>query len=136
MKSFYFILATPERKLTEKKIVRAILPVVDGEVTILADHAPYIAALKAGEVRLVDEEEKEELVAVSNGFLEFAKNVLTVLVDTAERAEEIDAERAQKAFDRAEAAKKEKRLGEEEYALVAAQLEKELARLRVAGKRK
>lgn len=136
MRVFRCILATPEKKLIEKTVLRAVLPVVDGEVTILADHVPYIAALRAGEVRIVDEREYEESIAISGGFLEFAKNILTILVDTAEHAEEIDMERAQKALERAEAAKHEKRLGEEEYALVAAQLEKELARLRVARKRK
>lgn len=136
MKPFKCILATPERKLFDKEIVQATLPVADGEVTVLAEHVPYIAALKAGEMRLMDEAGKEENIAISSGFLEFGKNILTVLADTAELAHEIDIERAKKAVERAEQAKKEKNLGDIEYATVAAQLEKELARLRVAGKRR
>ena len=136
MKLFHFILATPERKIFDREIVQATLPVVDGEVTVLAEHVPYIAALKAGEMRLVDEVGKEENIAISSGFLEFGNNVLTVLADTAELAHEIDIERAQKAIERAEKAKQEKQVDDLEYATVAAQLEKELARLRVARKRK
>lgn len=136
MKTFHFILATPERKIFDKEIVSVTLPVSDGEVTVLADHVPYIAALKAGEARLMLADGSEEILALSSGFLEFGKNVLTVLADTAELAHEIDVERAKKAVERAEQAKKEKNLGDIEYATVAAQLEKELARLRVAGKRK
>lgn len=120
----------------DKEIVQATLPVADGEVTVLAEHVPYIAALKAGEMRLVDEAGKEESIALSNGFLEFGKNVLTILTDTAELAHEIDIERAQKAVLRAEKAKQEKHIDDLEYATVAAQLEKELARLRVARKRR
>lgn len=136
MKLFHFILATPERKVLDKEIVQATLPVIDGEVTILADHIAYIAALKAGEIRLVLADGSDERIALSSGFLEFGKNVLTVLADTAERAEEIDAERAEQAVARAKEAKKQKNLGEMEYATVAAQLEKELARLRVVRKRR
>lgn len=136
MKLFHFVLVTPERKVLDKEIVQATLPVIDGEVTILADHISYIAALKAGEVRLVFADGTDEILAISSGFLEFGKNILTVLADTAERAEEIDAERAAQAVARAEEAKKQKDLGEIEYATVAAQLEKELARLRVARRKR
>ncbi len=136
MKLFHFVLVTPERKVLDKEIVQATLPVIDGDVTILADHISYIAALKSGEVRLVFADGSDEILAISSGFLEFGKNILTVLADTAERAEEIDAERAAQAVARAEEAKKQKDLGEMEYATVAAQLEKELARLRVARKRR
>jgi F-type H+-transporting ATPase subunit epsilon len=136
MKSFKLILTTPERKVLDKEIVQATLPVVDGEVTILADHIAYVATLKPGEIRLVDGEGKEEHIAISSGFLEFANNTLTLLADTAERAEELDLARAEVAVKRAEEAKARKDLGEMEYAAVAAQLEKELARLRVARKRR
>lgn len=136
MKLFKLILTTPERKVLDKEIVQATLPVVDGEVTILANHISYIAPLKAGEVRLLNAEGAEEELAISSGFIEFANNTLTILADTAERAEELDLARAEAAVKRAEEAKARTNLGEIEYATVAAQLEKELARLRVARKRR
>ncbi|QQS61354.1 MAG: ATP synthase F1 subunit epsilon [Candidatus Moraniibacteriota bacterium] len=137
MKSFHFILATPERKVMDCDVVQVTLPVVDGEITILADHIPYVGVLRSGEIRLVlAKDSKKEELALSSGFLEFGKNILTVLADTAERAEEIDIERVEKAVARAKEAKERKDLNEIEYATVAAQLEKELARLRVARKRR
>lgn len=136
MKTFKLTLSTPERRVFDKQIIQATLPVSDGEVTLLADHIPYVAALKAGEVRLVLENGEEEILALSGGFLEFQKNTLTLLADTAERAEEIDIERAERAKARAEEAKQRKDLGEMEYATVAAKLEKELARLRAARRKR
>lgn len=136
MKSFHFVLVTPERTLLDKKILQVTLPTVDGEITMLGGHVPYIGVLRAGEARLVDEENKEVEFALSSGFFEFGKNRLTVLADTAERAEEIDIERAKRAVALAEEAKQRKNLDEMEYAVAAAQLEKELARLRLAGKRR
>jgi F-type H+-transporting ATPase subunit epsilon len=66
--------------------------------------------------------------------LEFDKNTLIVLADRAERAEEIDLARAEEAKKRAEDLKKQKILAGEEYARVAALVEKEMARIRVAKK--
>ena len=78
---------------------------------------------------------KETLLVVSNGFIEFNNNTLVVLADTAEAAEEIDVTRAQEARKRAEEIKYEKvAMNEMEYARVAAAIEKETARIRVAKK--
>lgn len=133
-KKIKFKIVTPERTVFEQEVDQATLPVLDGQVTILPDHRAYIAALKAGEVTL--KKGKEEIhLATSGGFIEFNGNVLMVLADTAEAAEEIDLARAQEAKKRAEEIKKEKiSMGEEEYARVAAVIEKELARVRVAQK--
>lgn len=80
-------------------------------------------------------EGKETLMVVSSGFIEFNDNKLVVLADTAEAAEEIDLKRAEEARQRAEELKKEKvSMNEMEYARVAAAIEKEMARIRVAKK--
>lgn len=129
-----FKIVTPERVVFEQEIDQATLPVLDGEVTILPDHRSYIAALKAGEIMLKTGKE-ELLLATSGGFMEFNENVLIVLADTAEAAEEIDVKRAEEARERAEELKKQKvSMGEHEYARVAAAIEKEAARVRVARK--
>lgn len=129
-----FKIVTPERTVFEEEIDQATLPVSDGEVTILPEHRSYIASLKAGEITLKKAGEETNL-AVSGGFIEFHQNMLTVLADTAERAEEIDIQRAEEARQRAEGLKKEKINGTgEEYARVAAAVEKEMARLKVARK--
>ena len=128
-------IVTPERSVVELEASAATLPIIDGDVTILPDHEPYIGALKAGEIIVHHADDSTENLAVSGGFVEFDTNTLSILADTAERAEEIDIERAEAARMRAEKIKQEQvSMGEEEYARVAAALEKEMARLKVARK--
>lgn len=135
MSSLTLKLVTPERSVVEMEASAVTLPIADGDVTILPEHEPYIGALKAGEIIVHHADESTESLAVSGGFVEFDSNRLSVLADTAERAEEIDLERAEAARERAEAIKREQvSMGEEEYARVAAALEKEMARLKVARK--
>ncbi|HEX8974181.1 MAG TPA: F0F1 ATP synthase subunit epsilon [Patescibacteria group bacterium] len=127
-------ITTPEKIVFEKEVDQITLPVLDGQVTILPGHRSYIAALKAGEIMLKSEGKEMEL-AVSGGFIELHDNVLVVLADTAEHAAEIDVKRAEEARDRAEQLKQEKvSMDEVEYARVAAAIEKEAARVRVARK--
>ncbi|KKP97703.1 MAG: ATP synthase epsilon chain [Candidatus Moranbacteria bacterium GW2011_GWD2_36_12] len=127
-------IVTPERTLFEQEVDQITLPVTDGEVTIMPDHRSYIASLKAGEV-MFKMDGKETLLVVSSGFVEFNNNTLVVLADTAEAAGEIDLKRAEEARKRAEEIKNEKvTMSEMEYARVAAAIEKESARVRVARK--
>jgi len=129
-----FKIVTPEKTVYEDMIDQATLPVTDGEVTILPNHRSYIASLKPGEIMLKSAG-KETLLATSGGFIEFNGNSLVVLADTAEAAEEIDIKRAEEARKRAEDLKNEKiSMDEMEYAKVAAAIEKESARIRVAKK--
>jgi len=131
-----FKIVTPEKVVLEKEISQATIPTVDGEITILPNHRSYIAGLKAGEIiaKCIENKDKDCAMAVSGGFIEFANNKLVVLADTAERAEELDLERAEEAKKKAEALKNQKFTDENQYAMVAAQLEKEMARIKVARK--
>jgi len=128
-----FKIITPERTVFEDEVDQATLPVTDGEVTILPDHRSYIASLKAGEIML-KKDGKAIHLAMAGGFLEFDKNNLVVLADRAEKAEEIDLKRAEEAKARAEELKNQKITDGEDYARIAAAIEKEMARIRVAKK--
>lgn len=125
---------TPEKTVVEQEVYQATLPVLGGEVTLLPNHMPYIGALRAGEIMLRTEMGGEESsIATSGGFVEFHDNILSILADTAERAEEIDLARAEEARKRAEALKKERVImDDEEYARTAAMIEKEMTRVKVA----
>ena len=131
-----FKIVTPEKTVVEEDIYQAILPIEGGEITVLPNHIPYIGSLQAGEILLRHEINGEETsLATSGGFIEFHDNVLVVLADTAERADEIDLARAEEAEERAKKIMAERvRTDDEEYARVAAALEKEMARVRVARK--
>ncbi|HIP50283.1 MAG TPA: F0F1 ATP synthase subunit epsilon [Candidatus Pacebacteria bacterium] len=125
---------TPERVVCECDVDQITLPVTDGEVTILPNHRAYIASLQIGEI-IAKTDGKEENIAVVGGFLEFDNNELTILADEAERAEEIDIKKAEAAKKRAEDIKnKVIKTDEIEYATVAATLEREMSRIKIAKK--
>lgn len=136
MASIKFKIVTPERTVLEEKIYQITLPIEGGEVTILPNHIPYIGTVKSGEILIRKEMNGEETsLATSGGFVEFHYNTLVVLADTAERADEIDLARAEEARKKAEAIMKETvHADDENYARVAALIEKESARVRVAKK--
>ena len=129
-----FKIVTPERTVFEDQIDQVTLPTQEGEITVLPEHIPLIAVLAPGELT-VKQGGKKIAMAVSGGMIEVRKNELTILADTAERAEEIDIKRAEEARERAEKLKDEKiRMDETEYAAVAALMERNLARIKVAKK--
>ncbi|HAI73759.1 MAG TPA: ATP synthase F1 subunit epsilon [Candidatus Moranbacteria bacterium] len=129
-----FKIVTPERTVFEDEVDQATLPVSDGEITILPNHRSYIASLKAGEIIIKKDGEEIDL-AISGGFIEFHDNTLIILADAAERAEEIDLTEAEEARKRAEDLKNQAiSVDDEEYARVAAAIQKESARIKVARK--
>lgn len=79
-------------------------PAEMGEVGIAPRHAPLLTRLKAGPVRVEDEEGKTTHYFVSGGILEVQPHLVTVLADTAERAKDIDEAAAEAAKRRAEEA--------------------------------
>ncbi|MFZ2154062.1 MAG: ATP synthase F1 subunit epsilon [Candidatus Moraniibacteriota bacterium] len=125
---------TPERVVYEDEIFQITLPTQAGEVTILPNHRSYIASLKPGEISMRKESAAEEInLAVAGGFVEFHDNSLVILADEAQMADEINIEEVEKAKKRAEDIKNKVILVDEmEYARVAAALEMELAKLKVA----
>lgn len=127
-------IVTPEQVICECEAQQVTLPVTDGEVTILPNHRSYIASLKIGEI-IAKKDGAENNIAVVGGFLEFHDNKLVVLADEAERAEEIDIKKAEAAKQRAEDIKnKVIKTDETEYAHVAATLEREMSRIKIAKK--
>ena len=94
-------IVTAERRVYAEDVDMLVAPGIDGQVGILPNHAPLLTALDPGEIR-VDKDGEANYMAVSGGFLEVLGNRVTILADTAERAEEIDIERAEAAVLRAE----------------------------------
>jgi len=129
-----FKIVTPEKTVFEDEIDQLTLPTQEGEITVLPNHIPLIAVLQAGEL-VVKYGGEEIAMAVSGGMVEVRRNEITILADTAERAEEIDISRAEEAKQKAEKLKDEKiRMDETEFATAAAIFEKNLARIKVARK--
>ena len=129
-----FKIATPERVVYEDEIDQITLPTKMGEITILPNHIPLVSSLMPGEV-LIKKGKEEIPLAVSGGFLEYNNNQLVILADTAERAEEIDEQRAEEGRKRAKELLEKKQAKEEvDFTTLAAKMEKELARLKVVRK--
>lgn len=125
-------LVTPERTLYEGEVRQVTLPTTGGEITVLPGHLPVVTVLGAGELRYRSAEGDEHL-AVAGGVVEVTGSSVTVMAESAERAVELDEAEVERAHQRAAAALAEaSREDTEEYARLAAQLERELARLRVA----
>jgi F-type H+-transporting ATPase subunit epsilon len=82
-----------------------ILPGVDGELGVYPRHTPLLTQIKPGAVRIkVPDQALEELVYVQGGFLEIQPTKVTVLSDTAVRANDLDEAKAMEAKQRAEEA--------------------------------
>jgi F-type H+-transporting ATPase subunit epsilon len=127
-------LLTPEGAVFDDVAYMVIAPSVEGEVGILPRHTPFIAFLRHGEVRIKLLDDTDLIYATTEGYVSVEEDRVLVLTEQAERAEEIDAERARVALERAEAALAE--AGDDEVARVAAESARRRAenRLRVADR--
>ncbi len=121
---------TAERELYSGEADVVIAPGTEGELGILPRHAALLTTLKVGEL-LIRLGGAEEPLFISGGFLEVSNNSVTVLAETAERAEEIDQARAEAARRRAQESLQQAQSDVERADLVGA-LERAVARLRVA----
>jgi F-type H+-transporting ATPase subunit epsilon len=122
---------TPERVVLEQRGISLTAPGSQGYLGVLAFHAPLITDLIPGKLTLKDEHGKEQVMAVSGGFLEISDNRATILADAIERPDEIDVERAQKARERAAERLRDTR-GAWDVERARASLLRALNRLRVA----
>ena len=134
MASIRLDIVTAEQLVFSGDVDVVIAPGIDGEMAILPRHAPLMTTLQSGELR-VRQEGEEFSLAVTGGFLEVRPDRVTVLADAAERAEDIDAARAEEAKRRAEE-RLAGRLADTDTASAEAALRRSLIRLRVAEKRR
>ena len=86
-------IVTPEKRVLDAEVDSVTVPTASGEAGILPHHAPLISALKPGIVSYSNRSTTEKLV-VSGGFVEVNSDVVSVLVDSAETADEIDLQAA------------------------------------------
>jgi len=94
-------IVTPDRALASEEVDEVQLPGAEGYFGVLPGHTPLLASLQVGELWYRIGSEKRYL-AVAFGFVEVLPHRVTVLAQVAERAEEIDTERAEAARRRAE----------------------------------
>lgn len=128
-------IVTPERVvLSEEGVESVTIPGSEGEMTVLPSHTALMSALRPGPLT-VRKGGVETDIALSGGFVEVKDDKVTILADTAERSDEIDAARAEEARQRAATALHEHQ-ADINIAAVMASLERAQARIRVAERRR
>lgn len=127
---------TVERIVYQGDVDMVLAPGIEGQLGILPKHAALITALTEGELIIHKAGEEDVNIAIGGGFLEVSNNKVTILADTAERAEEIDEARAAAARKRAEEMLRERHLDAVEFAKAEAALRRSLVRLKVAARRR
>ena len=93
-------LVTPEKVAWSAPADFVVLPAADGEMGVLPGHMPFLVQLAEGEVR-VTENNQVRRFAVSGGFAEIKDDVIALFAETAEQADQINAERARQSLERA-----------------------------------
>lgn len=109
------------------------VPALDGEKCLLAHHENIVIATDVGALRFRTEDGTVCEAIVGKGFAEAMNNRVTVLVDTAERPEDIDAKRAEEALERAKEQLRQKQ-SIQEYYHSQASMARAMTRLKLSGK--
>ena len=125
-------LVTAEQRVVSGEADYLIAPGIEGELGVLPHHIPLMTPLRPGEV-MIRNDGHEEYLVVTGGFLQVLPDKVVILADAAERADDIDEQRAEEARQRAQ------QVLEQSDGLDAearAALERALFRIRVAEVRK
>ena len=101
MKPFYLKVVASDKVFFEGDCFSLVVPIDDGSIGILADHENTVAVIVSGEIDIKPAEGEEIHGFVGDGFMEIIDGEVTVVVLSAEMPEEIDAERATEALERA-----------------------------------
>ncbi len=127
-------LITPARTVLEEEADEVVAETKDGQITILANHAPIVSVLKPGEL-IIRKDGDEKPLAIAGGIIEMRRNTLVILADTAEHVEEIDLERAEtRAKDLVEKLKDKEKLDINTYKNLEYTLARDRARIGVSKK--
>jgi F-type H+-transporting ATPase subunit epsilon len=127
-------MVTPYKEVLSEEVDEVTAPGSLGELGILPGHTPLLTTLKIGEFTYRKGNEAFH-VAVNWGYVEVDSDKITVLVETAEAADEIDLERARAAMGRAEEALKTLSPEDKDFLVMQAALERAAIRMQVAGRR-
>lgn len=128
-------MVTPYKRVLTEEVDEITAPGFVGELGLLPGHTPLLTTLRFGELSYKKGNEQFHL-AVNWGYLEVEDDTVTVLVDTAEKSDEIDLARAKAALGRAEDALKTMPQEDKKYAIMEAALQRALIRIQVADKKR
>lgn len=135
MDTFGLKIIASDKVFYEGRCRNLIIPAPDGDVGLLPHHENMVIAIEVGIARMEVEAGKWNEIAVGTGFAEIVNNRVTLLVDTAEKPEDIDVRRAQEQKERAEEQMRQKR-SIQQYYHTQASLARAMNRLRLAQDKK
>jgi F-type H+-transporting ATPase subunit epsilon len=129
-------IVTPTGAVVSEAVDIVTAPGTDGDFGVLAGHAPLLSTIKIGNLEYKNDNQIQSIM-VTGGFCEVSNNKITFLVESAERGEDIDAERALRAKERAEKRLAEAQRQQENFDITRAEaaLQRALARLKVGEKK-
>lgn len=130
MNTFTLKALAAEKPLYEGECVSLVIPTISGQYGIQAMHYNMTAAIVPGLMKMTEPDGKVTIAAVSEGLIKVEDNVVLVLVDTAERPEEIDENRAKRAAVAAQEAILQRK-SIQDYQMAQAKMARALNRLRV-----
>jgi len=134
MGKLHLEVVTPEKVMVSQEVDIVVAPGAMGEFGVLEGHVPFLSGIEPGELRFTSGNETERFL-VTTGFSEVSDNKVSVLVDAAEKAMEIDSERALKAMDRAEERLAKDRGREDiDFLRAEAALKRAIVRVRISEK--
>jgi F-type H+-transporting ATPase subunit epsilon len=100
MGSLFLEIVTPEKTLVSQEVDAVNAPGSEGEFGVLPGHIHFLSGIVPGELRY-DAGSVKEFMAVTTGFAEVSNDKVSILVEAAEKASEIDMDRARQAMERA-----------------------------------
>ncbi|MEM1229116.1 MAG: F0F1 ATP synthase subunit epsilon [Pseudomonadota bacterium] len=129
MATMHCDIVSAEKEIFSGRVAMVSATGTIGELGIMPGHAPLLTGIAPGPVRLKKEDGEEEVFFASGGFLEVQPGIVTVLADTAARAEDLDEAAAQAAKEDAERMLTEQ-AGEIDFSAAAAAMAEALAQQR------
>lgn len=132
------VVTTPEGKVYNHRSYSVSADAMDGGITILPNHAPIMLPLKIGALRVKRflEDSPTDYIAIGGGIMEVRDNIVTVIANVAERARDIDVNRAEHAKEKAEAILQDKTRSKSEADRARIALNKAINRIGVSKHRR
>ena len=134
MGKLFLEIVTPEKTVVSQEVDTVVAPGTEGEFGVLPGHIHFLSGIVPGELRY-DTGTTKEIMAVTTGFAEVSNDKVSILVEAAEKAQNIDKERARHAMERA-SERLAKDRGTEDIDFIRAEmaLKRAIMRIKVAEK--
>ena len=134
MAKLFLEVVTPDQVVVSEEADMVVAPGTEGEFGVLPGHVLFLSGIVPGELRYTSGTKKESL-AVTTGFAEVSNDKVSILVDAAERASDIDIERARRAIERArQRLAKERGAEDVDFRRAEGALQRAIIRLKIAEK--